>query len=170
MAGEIRRLAPDEWAIFRDVRLAALAEAPYAFAGTLDTETGYDERRWLDWISRSVFFLAWDGDRPVGMVGGYGQGDGGWHVISMWVAPQARGAGLADRLIGAVVRHARAQNAPTLTLWVTDGNDRARAFYQRAGFRSTGRRQQVRPEEPGLWEEEMLLVLADPGRMAGWAR
>ena len=76
----------------------------------------------------------------------------------------ARG-GLADRLIGAVAGHARDQNAPTLTLWVTDGNDRARAFYRRAGFRSTGRRQQVRPEEPGLWEEEMLLVI--PGWQDG---
>ena len=165
MEYEIRRLAPDDWAAFRDVRLAALADAPYAFAGTLDTEAGYDERRWRERIGRSAFFLAWDGDRPVGMAGGYGQGSGGWHVISMWVAPQARGAGLADRLIGAVVRHARGQNAPTLTLWVTDGNDRARAFYQRAGFRSTGRRQQVRPQDPGLWEEEMLLVL--PGWQDG---
>ena len=83
--------------------------------------------------------------------------DGGWHVISMWVSPQARGAGIAGQLIGAVARHARGQNAPTLTLWVTDGNDRARAFYRRAGFLSTGRRQQVRPETPGLWEEEMRL-------------
>jgi 5'-3' exonuclease/ribosomal protein S18 acetylase RimI-like enzyme len=165
MEYEIRRVTPGQWAAFRDVRLAALAEAPYAFAATLDMETGYDERRWRERVSRSPYFLAWDGGRPVGMVGGYGQEDGGWHVISMWVAPRARGAGLADRLIGAVARHARGQNAPALTLWVTDGNDRARAFYRRAGFRSTGRRQQVRPQEPGLWEEEMLLVI--PGWQDG---
>jgi 5'-3' exonuclease/ribosomal protein S18 acetylase RimI-like enzyme len=165
VASEIRRVAPDDWATFRDIRLVALAEAPYAFAGTLDAETGYDERRWRDWVSRSAFFLAWEDDRPVGMVGGYAQEDRGWHVISMWVSPQARGGGLADRLIGAVAGYARDQHAPTLTLWVTDGNDRARAFYRRAGFRSTGRRQQVRPEEPGLWEEEMLLVI--PGWQDG---
>ena len=167
MEYEIRRVAPGEWAAFRDVRLAALAEAPCAFAATLDMETGYDERRWRERVSTSVFFLAWDGDRAVGMAGGYGQGDGGWHVISMWVSPQARGSGLAGRLIGAVARHARGQDAPTLTLWVTDGNDRARAFYRRAGFRSTGRRQQVRPQTPGLWEEEMLLGLAGQASVAG---
>jgi ribosomal protein S18 acetylase RimI-like enzyme len=167
MDSEIRRVAPDEWAAFRDVRLAALAEAPYAFAATLDTEAGYDERRWRDWISRSALFLAWDGDCAVGMVGGYAQENGGWHVISMWVAPQARGSGLAGRLIGAVARHARGQNAPTLTLWVTDPNGRARAFYRRAGFRSTGRRQQVRPQDAGLWEEEMLLVLAGETSVPG---
>ena len=54
MECEIRRVAPEEWGAFRDVRLAALAEAPYAFAATLDTETGYDERRWRERVSRSA--------------------------------------------------------------------------------------------------------------------
>ncbi len=160
-----RRVRPGDWADLRDARLAALADAPYAFASTLDREIGYDERRWREMIGRARFFLAWDGTsaragRQAGLVGGFGQEDGGWHVISMWVRPAARGAGLAGRLIDAVARHARAEGAPTLTLWVTDGNDRARAFYRRAGFRSTGRRQPVRPETPELWEEEMRLVLA----------
>jgi 5'-3' exonuclease/ribosomal protein S18 acetylase RimI-like enzyme len=171
MEYEIRRVRSENWADLRDVRLAALADAPCAFASTLDQETGYDERRWREWIGRTVFFLAWHGGRPAGLVGGFGQEDGGWHVISMWVSPPARGAGLAGRLIAAVARHARAEGAPALTLWVTDGNDRARAFYRRAGFRSTGRRQPVRPQTPELWEEEMLLALAAAqpvgGRMGG---
>jgi ribosomal protein S18 acetylase RimI-like enzyme len=174
MEYEIRRVRSEDWADLRDVRLAALADAPCAFASTLDQETGYDERRWREWIGRTVFFLAWHAGRPAGLVGGFGQEDGGWHVISMWVSPPARGAGLAGRLIAAVARHARAEGAPALTLWVTDGNDRARAFYRRAGFRSTGRRQPVRPQTPELWEEEMLLALAAAqpvgGRMGGWAR
>lgn len=175
MEYEIHRARPGEWAALRDVRLAALAGAPHAFASTLDAEAGYDEQRWRERITRSVYFLAWDRDppagagargragRPVGIVGGFGQADGSWHVVSLWVSPHARGAGVADRLIDAVARHARAQNAPTLTLWVTDGNDRARAFYQRAGFRGTGRRQPVRPQEPQPWEEEMILFLPAAG-------
>ena len=62
-------------------------------------------------------------------------------------------------LIDAVAGHARTDGAASLTLWVTDGNDRARAFYQRAGFRPTGRRQPVPRQAPDLWEEEMTLVL-----------
>jgi GNAT superfamily N-acetyltransferase len=154
MDGEIRRVAPGEWAAFRDIRLAALADAPYAFAGTLETETGYDERRWREWVSKYALFLAWEGERPVGMVGGYGQEDGGWHVISMWVAPQARGSGLAGRLIGAVARHARGQNAPT-----TGGPaSAAPAGASRSGRTSPGRgRRRCSSSYPG-------------GRMAGWAR
>jgi ribosomal protein S18 acetylase RimI-like enzyme len=160
MENEIRRVRPDDWAALRDVRLAALADAPYAFMSTLESEEGYDERRWREWITRTVFFLAWDGDRPVGVVGGFGLEDGGWHVISMWVCAQLRGTGVADRLIDAVAQHAHAKAAPALTLWVTDGNDRARAFYERAGFRGTGKRQPVRPDTPQDWEEEMIRNLA----------
>jgi ribosomal protein S18 acetylase RimI-like enzyme len=167
MAYEIRRLQPGDWGVLRDVRLTALAEAPHAFFGRLDEEAGYDEQRWRNWIAGSAIFVAWDGRGPAGIAGGYARPDGGWHLVSMWVSPHARGTGLSGRLVDAVTRQARAQEAPALTLWVTDGNDRARAFYQRMGFRGTGRRQPVRPEEPQRWEDEMILVLADHEAAAG---
>jgi ribosomal protein S18 acetylase RimI-like enzyme len=87
------------------------------------------------------------------------RGLAGWHLISMWVSPAARGQGLADRLIAAVCDLARAEGAPELELWVTLRNDRARAFYQRAGFLATGDQQLVRPQEPDHWEERMVRPL-----------
>ena len=156
MDAEIRRARPGDWEVLRDVRLAALADTPYAFMATLAQEQEYGESRWRERIAKSTFFLAWDGARPVGIVGTFTQDDGDWHVISMWVAPPARGTGVAGQLIDTVAGHARARGAATLTLWVTDGNDRAHAFYQRLGFHSTGKRQPVRPQTPDDWEEEML--------------
>ena len=70
MEYEIRRVQSEDWADLRDVRLAALADAPCAFASTLDQETGYDERRWREWIGRTAFFLAWDGGRRPGWSAG----------------------------------------------------------------------------------------------------
>jgi GNAT superfamily N-acetyltransferase len=160
MGYEIRRVGPGDWAALRDVRLAALADAPHAFASTLAQERGYGEQRWRDATGRTAYFLAWDGGRPVGLVGGFARDGGGWHVVSMWVSPPERGTGVAGLLIEAVAGHAAAQGAPDLTLWVTDGNDRARAFYQRAGFGSTGRRQPVPERATGDWEEEMMRRLA----------
>jgi ribosomal protein S18 acetylase RimI-like enzyme len=156
---EIRPAGPADWATLRDIRLAALTDTPHAFASTLEREQAYDERRWRDWLARTAFFLAWHGCHPVGIVGGLSQDAGGWHVISMWVSHPARGTGIARRLLEEVARHASAHGVASLTLWVTDGNDRARAFYRRAGFRSTGRRQLV-PENPRQWEEEMTRGLA----------
>ena len=56
--------------------------------------------------------------------------------------------------------------AGTVTLWVTEVNDRARAFYRRLGFAPTGARQLVWPEEPDHWEEELALpARREPGRL-----
>lgn len=167
-AVQIRQAAPDDWAALRQVRLAALAEAPYAFGSTLDSEIARPERHWRARIAGWPQFIAWAGTEPVGIAAGFAEpaadsdqagARGSWHLVSMWVSPQARGRGIADDLVAAVSACARADGARRLTLWVTDVNARARAFYQRMGFRSTGRRQLVRPEEPDHWEQELALDL-----------
>jgi GNAT superfamily N-acetyltransferase len=107
------------------------------------------------------------GDGEDGGDGGDGEqtgagASGNWQLISMWVSPQARGHGVAGLLVAAVSDWARADGADRLTLWVADASARARAFYRRTGFRRTGRRQLVRPEEPDHWEEEQVLDLSGP--------
>jgi ribosomal protein S18 acetylase RimI-like enzyme len=72
----------------------------------------------------------------------------------MWVSPACRGQGVAGRLVSAVCDQARQAGATSVTLWVTDVNGRARSFYRRLGFESTGQRQLLRP---GEWEEELSL-------------
>jgi ribosomal protein S18 acetylase RimI-like enzyme len=147
---QIRRAHPDEWATVRDVRLAALADAPDAFASTLSREASRSEPQWRCRIRAWPWFLAWRAGAPAGLVaavpdqpasGPPAAGRRAWHLVSMWVSPQARGGGVADLLIGAVMDYAAGAGAPRVTLWVAVGNARARAFYRRMGFAPTGRRQ-----------------------------
>jgi GNAT superfamily N-acetyltransferase len=139
----IRRVGPDEWTVLRDVRLASLADSPEAFGSTHAREADYDEPRWRELAENSGWFLAIADDTPVGIVAGYhdpGSPPTQRHLVAMWVAPQARGTGLAPELVEAVVEWARADGATELTLGVADGNERARVLYVRCGFVSTGER------------------------------
>jgi ribosomal protein S18 acetylase RimI-like enzyme len=169
----VRRLVPGDWAALREVRLAALADAPYAFSSTLERELAFDEREWRTRIGQTAYVGAWalgpgDGRAGapagglVGLAGGFAEA-AGWHLVSMWVSPRLRGQGVAGDLVTAVCELARADGAAQVALWVTEVNDRARAFYRRAGFRETGERSLVRPQEPGHWERRMVRDLRAPG-------
>ena len=162
---QVRRAHPDEWSTVREVRLAALADAPDVFASTLRREARQGERQWRSRIAAWPWFLAWRAGRPAGLVaavpdhhasGAQAAGPCGWHLVSLWAAPQARGRGVADLLVGAVIDHAEAAGAPGVTLWVTLGNARARSCYQRMGFRPTGRRQVFPRDGAAPLDEEEL--------------
>lgn len=176
---EVRRLTEIDWAALRATRLAALAEAPWAFASTLERELGFTEHTWRSRLGPEAIAAHFGADPP-GVSGPAGRHDGepaplaglaallrepsaeapvSWQLVSMWVSPQARGQGLADRLVAAVCDLARAGGSAEIGLWVTLANERARAFYRRAGFAGTGERQLVRPQEPDHWEERMVRPL-----------
>jgi GNAT superfamily N-acetyltransferase len=161
----ISRLVPEQWAVYRQVRLAALTDAPQAFSSTLDRESSFDDELWQRRLGSAATFLAWRQGQPVGTATGIvDDGDGAavtgaWQLVGLWVAASERGLGIADQLVEAVAGYAREQGAPALVLWVTEVNNRARAFYGRMGFAGTGARQLVRPHEPGSWEDQMALPL-----------
>lgn len=57
-----------------------------------------------------------------------------WELYAVNLASRARGTGVADRLLDDLV------GARAATLWVVEGNARARAFYGRRGFVDEGGR------------------------------
>ncbi len=159
---EVRRVTPDEWEIYRTVRLAALAESPEAFASTIERELTFPEELWRGRLQSAQTFLAWLAGQPAGTVtvlscdpsNDYGF-PGTDHVVAMWVDPQARGLGVADRLVEAVLARARDAGVPGVVLWVFEANERAGAFYRRMGFRAT-ETTMYQPHRPG--EREVLMV------------
>ena len=56
----------------------------------------------------------------------------------MWVAPDARGQGIAAPAMGSVVQQVMDHIAPVVTLYVNGYNEPALRAYQRAGFVQVG--------------------------------
>ena len=132
----VRQLTPDDWRILREIRLAALADAPDAFLMTYADAVGLDEQQWRIRTTRSDMFAAFVGGEPVGLVGLFGPSEpaGDHTLVAMWVAPALRGTGVADSLIEAAVGRATSLGATGVRLEVAPGNVRAEKVYARHGF------------------------------------
>jgi ribosomal protein S18 acetylase RimI-like enzyme len=155
-ATEIRRLGPDEWEIFRDVRLAALREAPYAFGSTLAREEALTEEHWRKRLADEdrVRLVAQLDDRVVATVGvGPSTYSRAADLTSMWVDPDVRHRGIGRALVEEAIQRSRDAGYKEIFLWVVDGNSNAERLYERLGFRRTGDVHKVREgEEPVEYE------------------
>jgi ribosomal protein S18 acetylase RimI-like enzyme len=162
----VRRVRADEGPILKAVRLAALLESPPAFGSTHAAEVDQPDDHWAPRASlgasggRSITYFAIVDQSVVGIVGGYRPEPGGSSIelVSMWVSPAQRRAGIAPKLVQAVVGWARESDATTVDLWVTRGNDAAVRLYEAAGFRATGEHQPL-PSDPCKDELRMRLAL-----------
>ena len=146
---QIERIAEQDWARMRALRLEMLADTPLAFLETLDDARAEPESQWRARAARtsragSLGLAAVDTDTGewVGTMGAYLDGTGDAMLVSVYVTPGWRGSekGLTDKLLDAVESWARAEVPDgRLVLHVHEQNPRARAFYSRRGFEATGR-------------------------------
>ena len=151
----LRRAELGDEPILRELRLEALSKAPDAFGSTYEREVARTTADWRRWMSPGVTFILYEAEKARGMVAGVrDETDPAIaHLMAMWVHPQTRGSGGADKLVTAVVAWAQAEGAKIVRLKVIQGNDRARHFYERMGFRGTGR-EELRQRD-GLIEIQM---------------
>ncbi|MBG6095925.1 GNAT family N-acetyltransferase [Nocardioides luteus] len=154
---EVRVVVEDEWPALKQVRLAALQDTPEAYWDSYEEVATWPDERWRLWAASGAAVIAWVGDKPSGLAAGIIQDDE-HHMISMWLAPDARGHGLAEALVHGVADWARRDGATVLTLWVVDGNESGRRLYERIGFELTGDVQPF-PEGDPRTESKMALRL-----------
>ena len=152
----VREVEPGDWAILREIRLAALQDAPQAFGSTHQREARFTEALWRNRINdRAVtFFAHLDEDPAPAGIAGVWVDDGAAELVSMRVRPDARGRGVGAALVMAAAGWAKARDHDTLFLWVTELNAPARRLYERYGFTQSGDRQPL-PSDPTLSEIRM---------------
>ena len=159
----VRRVTLEMWEMAKEVRLAALKEAPYAFGTRYEEAIQRTEDEWREIATARAFpaddslFLAFVGEEAVGIAGGFRDRENPdrMDLTSVWVAPHWRGTGVASALIEAVCDAATLIGATHIAAWVVEGNDRALHLYNRLGFVTQPDRQPY-PPNPAL--EEILTI------------
>jgi GNAT superfamily N-acetyltransferase len=148
----IRRIEPEDGDLLRGIRLAALLNAPSAFASLHADEANRSHAKWSELAEAratgfdQATFLAIVSGAVVGIVGGF-RPDSEFTVelVSMWTAPGARRSGVGADLVRALLSWAREGGARSVELWVTEDNAPAVRLYQSLGFVPTGYSAPLRP-------------------------
>ena len=160
----IRPIRPDEWRRWRETRLRMLRDDADFFSTRYDDMVREPDAMWREWVAEAAagedktLFIAEDGDAWLGVVGAFVRINSlEVQLISMWVAPEARGRGVARDLIRAVAAWTLGRGSARVVLFVQEANTPARQLYERAGFSLTGDRA---PASAG--RSAFKLVLAAP--------
>jgi len=157
---DVRVLGPDDWPSWREIRLLALLDSPDAFGSTHAREVAFTDEDWRGRLEsgESVSVLAEDAaGRAVGMGCGFPDRPASVHVVAMWVAPHARGRGVAHDVLRCIEAWA-AERGLGLHLDVNTRNTVARRSYERYGFVATGSTRPLRTGSTDLVENLVLPI------------
>ena len=173
----VRTVRLDDAEALRALRLEALRLCPTAFSADL----AVTEARPMDWWRElatsaggdgaQVIFVAAESDELLAMAGVWGSEEPKLaHRASVWgvyVRPQARGRGIAGRLVEAALGWTKAKGKVMVDLAVIVGNGAARRCYERAGFSVYGVQPMVVRVDGVFYDEWLMGKRLDP---AGAAR
>jgi len=133
----LRRLGAADAAAYRALRLAGLAESPEAFGSDVATEAAAPVETFAERLATVYVAGAFAGGQLVAVAGFRPlEREKTRHRGDLWgvyVAPEARGAGLGRRVVEYALAHARTR-VEQVHLAVTAGNAAAVALYEHLGF------------------------------------
>ncbi|MGI3126349.1 GNAT family N-acetyltransferase [uncultured Nitratireductor sp.] len=139
MQMNIRRLGAEDARAFRELRLEGLKMHPEAFGASFDDELAQPLERAAARLAENVVLGGFDAAGALQGIIGLRREKAAKirHRAGIWgmyVAPSARGTGLAKNLLQAAINEAMV-DCQSVLLSVTASNEAAKRLYQRAGFR-----------------------------------
>jgi ribosomal protein S18 acetylase RimI-like enzyme len=165
---ELRRLAPADAALFREIRLEGLEGDPDAFGSTFEDENAQPLAFFEQRLGNSAVFGAFRGPELLG-IAGFRVQPGPKHahkglLWGMYVRPTARRTGTGRKLVEAVIEHARGR-VELLQLTVISDNQPARRLYASLGFEEYGIERRA-AKYRGMYHDDVLMakmLAIDPG-------
>ena len=165
----VRALDKGDLHRFRAIRLSALQLAPQAFGSTFEEENAYSDSvfaRRLEQVNGNVIFGAFDGENLMGIAGLFRHERRSERhrgtLVSVYVAPEARGLRLGRALVGQIIEHA-AEHVVILDAKVVATNEPAKRIYYELGFKSYGVEPKSLYVQGQYLDQELLYIdFSDP--------
>ena len=143
---QIGTLAPEEWQLYKQIRLESLLTEPQAFAvsfaDALQRPDSYWQERLIEAQAgvKSWLLFAKENGQIIGMIGAYtAQESDVVEIISVYVTKEKRAHGVASALMAAILEEVSKGNAfRKAELIVNKGQTAAVALYGHFGFQIMG--------------------------------
>tara|TARA_R110002072_G_scaffold136124_2_gene278234 strand:- start:222345 stop:222857 length:513 start_codon:yes stop_codon:yes gene_type:complete len=149
---EIKIPGPQDWQLYKDIRLTSLKDSPDAFGSTYAREAEFPDSEWKSRLDPDVRaanalpLIAETGRDAVGLAWGLIHAPDLHiaHVYQMWVSPDQRGKGVGKFLLNEIRQWALSRGCERLALSVTTNNDAAVGLYVSYGFAPSGPVEELR--------------------------
>ncbi|WP_299044097.1 GNAT family N-acetyltransferase [uncultured Tateyamaria sp.] len=163
----IRAATPDDVHIWRALRMDGIMRHPQAFIVSAEEAAAVPVEEDAVRLSNGDRFLAYLDDVPVGLIGlnrhGVPRAAHRGEIGPLYVVPGARGQGIADRLLMAVLDAAQGLGIWQLELSVYVENAPAIALYTRHGFELAGKIPNAIAGADGFEDDLIMIrILATP--------
>ena len=157
----IQLLSPEQWKIFKEIRLEALRKSPNSFGSTFEIESFFTQNDWINKLknTKDLHLVALsDNFKPIGLIilKPYQEQVG---IFGTYVNPTFRGRGIASDLMHAVIEYAIKKCFSEIILDVYDQNTPAIELYKRKGFIFTGVKTTLPSPRKHIIKHQMLLNL-----------
>lgn len=128
--------------LYKQIRLASLQDAPYAFETSYDSAVQRSDEIWQERAESGAngtdgaTFFAFSDELPIGIAALFrikGQSDIG-ELMQVWVSPDFRGSNVAWDLMNVIFNWAEENSFRKIIAGVTNVNARALRFYVKYGF------------------------------------
>ena len=138
---KIVAITDNEWEDLKEIRLSSLKDSPEAFGLKYEEAVNYTSKDWKNIASdheNLKFFIAYENDLAVGLIGGVFS-NSECELVSMWVSPNFRGLDIGGKLIRILKEYALKHGYSSIVLKVSQENKSAYYLYKKCGFTITGK-------------------------------
>lgn len=158
---QVRRLFPDDFEIWKEIRLEGVKNHPTSFGGSFEEESLRSDEKWRSSLLASNIFGAFIQEKIVGCLGYYiCDGQKMKHranVFGMYIRPEARGKGVGKILLSHVHDHAK-HSVMQLHLTVLTTNFAAINLYLKCGFVIYGTEPRSLKVDGTFYDEYMMVM------------
>lgn len=131
-----RKVTPDDWRQFKEIRLKGYQTDPQAFGGAVVKDATGDESFLRERLTREdrFFFVAEENNIFVSIAGAKKIENGDWHLIAVYTIPEFRGKGISKKVCELVIEEIKLMGIEHMCLEVNIDQKNAVEQYKNMGF------------------------------------